>query len=264
MQSDDLHPIPEGADYRAQLIAQGIEGCLGIASPRRSERAGAGFRAGTGPGREARGAAGLGGERVATELARRGRLGSPASSRCSPPGLPCLDLAGTMPEPVRRGRALHAGPRRPARDRGARRHLLPPRFGWAEGGLLGVGVFFTLSGYLITDILLNQVNQGGIKLKSFWLARARRLLPALFLMLIVVMAWVTVIGPHQPADFRTAALSRRRLLQQLVADLPRRLLLRPLRAALAAQPPLVALGRGAVLHRLALPADARRSASSRR
>ncbi|HET7485361.1 MAG TPA: acyltransferase family protein [Solirubrobacterales bacterium] len=81
------------------------------------------------------------------------------------------------------------------------------RFGWAEGGLLGVGVFFTLSGYLITDILLTQVNRGGIKLKSFWLARARRLLPALFLMLIVVMAWVTVIGPHQPADFRTAALS---------------------------------------------------------
>ena len=81
------------------------------------------------------------------------------------------------------------------------------KFGWAEGGLLGVGVFFTLSGYLITDILLNQVNKGGIKLKSFWLARARRLLPGLFLMLTVVMAWVTLIGPHQPPDFRTAALT---------------------------------------------------------
>ncbi len=81
------------------------------------------------------------------------------------------------------------------------------QFGWAEGGLLGVGVFFTLSGYLITDILLNQVNAGGIKLKSFWAARARRLLPGLFLMLIVVMAWVTVIGPHQPGDFRMAELS---------------------------------------------------------
>lgn len=80
-------------------------------------------------------------------------------------------------------------------------------FGWAEGGLLGVGVFFTLSGYLITDILLTQQRRGGIKLKSFWLARARRLLPALFVMLIVVMAWVTVIGPHQPADFRDAVLS---------------------------------------------------------
>ncbi len=81
-------------------------------------------------------------------------------------------------------------------------------FEWAEGGLLGVGVFFTLSGYLITDILLNQVRRSGrIEFKSFWLARARRLLPALFVMLIVVMAWVTLIGPHQPIDFRNEALA---------------------------------------------------------
>jgi peptidoglycan/LPS O-acetylase OafA/YrhL len=80
-------------------------------------------------------------------------------------------------------------------------------FGWAQGGLLGVGVFFTLSGYLITDILLSQVASGGIRFKSFWLGRARRLLPALFLMLVVVTAWVTVIGPHQPSTFREAALS---------------------------------------------------------
>lgn len=78
-------------------------------------------------------------------------------------------------------------------------------FGWAEGGLLGVGVFFTLSGYLITDILLTQFDRGGRRLRSFWAARARRLLPGLFLMLIVVMAWVTTIGPHQPPDFRDAA-----------------------------------------------------------
>ena len=37
-------------------------------------------------------------------------------------------------------------------------------FGWAAGGLLGVGVFFTLSGYLITDLLLAQVAKGGIHL----------------------------------------------------------------------------------------------------
>ena len=81
------------------------------------------------------------------------------------------------------------------------------QFGWAVGGLLGVGVFFTLSGYLITDILLSQAARGGIRLKKFWAARARRLLPALFVMLIVVMAWVTVIGPHQPPDFREAVAS---------------------------------------------------------
>src|SRR3954471_20658575 len=78
---------------------------------------------------------------------------------------------------------------------------------WIPGGLLGVGVFFTLSGYLITDLLLAQVSRGGIRLKQFWLARARRLLPALLVMLVVVLAWVTVIGPHQGADFRDAVAS---------------------------------------------------------
>ena len=77
---------------------------------------------------------------------------------------------------------------------------------WIPGGLLGVGVFFTLSGYLITDLLLAQVERRGrIDLPGFWLARARRLLPALVVLLIVVMAWVTVIGPHQPSDFRQSA-----------------------------------------------------------
>ncbi len=64
---------------------------------------------------------------------------------------------------------------------------------WARGGLLGVGVFFTLSGYLITDLLL-----GGQRLGSFWAARARRLLPALLVLLAVVPVWVAVAGPHSP------------------------------------------------------------------
>jgi peptidoglycan/LPS O-acetylase OafA/YrhL len=81
-------------------------------------------------------------------------------------------------------------------------------FDWAPGGLLGVGVFFTLSGYLITDILLSQLNaRGRIALGAFWLARARRLLPALFLMLAIVVAWVTVFGPAQPDQFREGVIS---------------------------------------------------------
>jgi len=79
---------------------------------------------------------------------------------------------------------------------------------WAPGGMLGVGVFFTLSGYLITDILLAQLNaRGKIKLTAFWLARARRLLPALFLMLAIVVAWVTIFGPAQPDQFRKGVVS---------------------------------------------------------
>ena len=58
---------------------------------------------------------------------------------------------------------------------------------WAPGGNLGVGIFFTLSGYLITDLLLEHYRRrGNLGLGQFWLRRARRLLPALFLMLAVV------------------------------------------------------------------------------
>jgi peptidoglycan/LPS O-acetylase OafA/YrhL len=64
--------------------------------------------------------------------------------------------------------------------------------GWAPGGLLGVGVFFTLSGYLITDLLLAQWDGGRRRLADFWARRARRLLPALYLMLTVVSVWVAV------------------------------------------------------------------------
>ncbi len=77
-------------------------------------------------------------------------------------------------------------------------------FAWAKGGLLGVGVFFTLSGYLITDILLAQLRRGSPQLGRFWLARARRLLPALFLMLAVVATWVAIAGPAQPPQFGQA------------------------------------------------------------
>jgi peptidoglycan/LPS O-acetylase OafA/YrhL len=76
-------------------------------------------------------------------------------------------------------------------------------YGWAQGGLLGVGVFFTLSGYLITDILVGQwAARGRIKLGDFWLRRARRLLPALFVMLAVVTVWVNVVARSFLPGFR--------------------------------------------------------------
>src|SRR5215211_832735 len=82
------------------------------------------------------------------------------------------------------------------------------QLGWAQGGLLGVGVFFTLSGYLITDLLLGQQDTvGHLRLGDFWLRRARRLLPALFLMLAVVVAWVTLVDPSQLAALRGDVLA---------------------------------------------------------
>ncbi|HEY6479541.1 MAG TPA: acyltransferase, partial [Streptosporangiaceae bacterium] len=77
--------------------------------------------------------------------------------------------------------------------------------GWAPGGLLGVGVFFTLSGYLITDLLLGQfARTGSLQLLDFWFRRARRLLPALFVMLAVVIAWVALLQRTQLAGLRGA------------------------------------------------------------
>lgn len=79
------------------------------------------------------------------------------------------------------------------------------QFSWAPGGLLGVSLFFTLSGYLITDLLLSKwVSTGRLHLGSFWARRARRLLPALFVMLIVVTGWVTVLGRSHLASLRGA------------------------------------------------------------
>lgn len=75
------------------------------------------------------------------------------------------------------------------------------------GGFLGVSVFFTLSGYLISDLILSRSAAGEFTLRSFWQARARRLLPAMFLMLVALMAWVTLVGPRQSGDFRAASLT---------------------------------------------------------
>jgi peptidoglycan/LPS O-acetylase OafA/YrhL len=79
---------------------------------------------------------------------------------------------------------------------------------WAKGGMLGVAVFFTLSGYLITDLLLGHWDRhGNLGLGQFWLRRARRLLPALFVMLAVVSVWVALFDASQLADFRKQVLA---------------------------------------------------------
>ncbi|MGG2024904.1 acyltransferase family protein [Gottfriedia sp. S16(2024)] len=66
-------------------------------------------------------------------------------------------------------------------------------FSWASGGFLGVTVFFVLSGYLITDLLIAEwsTNQR-IDLKSFWYRRAKRLLPGMFTLLLIVIAFVSL------------------------------------------------------------------------
>src|SRR3712207_9241469 len=64
---------------------------------------------------------------------------------------------------------------------------------WIPGGFLGVEVFFVVSGYLITALLLAEMRERGrIDLTAFWMRRARRLLPALYLLLIVTLAFAVV------------------------------------------------------------------------
>lgn len=66
---------------------------------------------------------------------------------------------------------------------------------WLPGGWLGVDIFFVISGFLITSLLLRErTSTGRVDLLGFWLARGRRLLPALFLVLAAVALAARFIG----------------------------------------------------------------------
>jgi peptidoglycan/LPS O-acetylase OafA/YrhL len=68
-------------------------------------------------------------------------------------------------------------------------------FGWMPGGWIGVEVFFVVSGFLITTLLIEERERNGrVDLGQFWLRRARRLLPALLLMLLVVATITLIVG----------------------------------------------------------------------
>ena len=60
--------------------------------------------------------------------------------------------------------------------------------GWLRGGFLGVDIFFVLSGYLITTLLLREFDsKGRIALSNFWFRRARRLYPAVLLLVVACL-----------------------------------------------------------------------------
>ena len=64
---------------------------------------------------------------------------------------------------------------------------------WLGGGFLGVEVFFVISGFLITSLLIAESERDGrINLKQFWIRRARRLLPALWVMLTLVTVYCSL------------------------------------------------------------------------
>lgn len=73
--------------------------------------------------------------------------------------------------------------------------------GWAQGGFLGVDAFFVLSGFLITSLLIGEWAQHGtLSFAAFWARRARRLLPALLLVLLGVAAFAALQVPAHQLD----------------------------------------------------------------
>lgn len=77
-------------------------------------------------------------------------------------------------------------------------------FGWIPGGFLGVDLFFVISGYVITRLLLDSIQRsGGLDLRGFYLARMRRLFPALIFMIISTSLFVGVWAPEAMRRFLT-------------------------------------------------------------
>ena len=80
--------------------------------------------------------------------------------------------------------------------------------GWLPGGFLGVDVFFVISGYLITSLLLREFRgTGHLEIGRFWLRRARRLLPAVGVLIAVAMVVSAVAEPGKIGQIRGDALA---------------------------------------------------------
>lgn len=75
-------------------------------------------------------------------------------------------------------------------------------FGLFSGGFVGVDVFFVISGYLITTLLIEDIENNRFSIVHFYERRARRILPALFIVMLVCIpfAWVWML-PNQMKDF---------------------------------------------------------------
>src|ERR1700678_4387178 len=119
----------------------------------------------------------------------------------------------TDSSPADGGTTINSPRRAPGLD-GVRALAVLAVMGFHEGAselsrcFLGVDIFFVLSGFLIPDLLVTRYDTlGRLDLRDFWTRRARRLLPALAVMLVVVTAAASVIEPDQEASLRPALLA---------------------------------------------------------
>ena len=77
-------------------------------------------------------------------------------------------------------------------------------FQWIPGGFLGVDLFFVISGYVITRLLLDSIaRSGGLDLRGFYRARARRLLPPMIFMIVVTAFYVSIWAQDSVKRFLT-------------------------------------------------------------
>jgi len=77
-------------------------------------------------------------------------------------------------------------------------------FTWIPGGFLGVDLFFVISGYVITRLLLDSIaRSGGLDLRGFYKARARRLLPPLLFMIVVTAFYISIWAQDSVKRFLT-------------------------------------------------------------
>ena len=77
-------------------------------------------------------------------------------------------------------------------------------FAWIPGGFLGVDLFFVISGYVITRLLLDSIaRSGGLDLRGFYKARARRLLPPMVFMIVVTAFYISIWAQDSVKRFLT-------------------------------------------------------------
>lgn len=93
--------------------------------------------------------------------------------------------------------------------------------GWLPGGFLGVDVFFVISGFLITTILLREMTTGEFSFRRFWSRRVRRIAPALLVVTVatLVATWIFVFPPDRPAIGRQSLHLRVRRSEKSRSDL---------------------------------------------
>jgi peptidoglycan/LPS O-acetylase OafA/YrhL len=74
--------------------------------------------------------------------------------------------------------------------------------GWIPGGFLGVDLFFVISGYVITGLILDSIERSGtLDIRAFYISRVRRLLPALLAMVIFTLLYIGVYAPETVRRF---------------------------------------------------------------